>query len=180
MPFSERKITEAAGYLLKLSGGRQFHMKLLKLLYIADRRAIARWGFFLSEDSHVSMEFGPVLSNTYNLIKGTYKGDFWANHISPRVNNQVRLLRETATDTLSRAEERLLTEVFAEYGDVETFKLSEMTHKEFPEWRDPGKSSIPISPREILKAQDVPDDEIRDILKELRVSENVERALDPA
>ena len=68
MPFSERKVTEAAGYLLRLAGGQEFHMKLLKLLYIADRTALARWGFFLSEDSHVSMEYGPVLSNTFNLI----------------------------------------------------------------------------------------------------------------
>ena len=177
MPFSERKVTEAAGYLLRLSRGRQFHMKLLKLLYIADRRALANWGFFLSADSHVSMEYGPVLSNTYNLIKGQRKGEFWQSHISSRAQNEVHLLKDTSTDTLSRAEERLLDEVFAEFGDVETFELSEMTHSQFPEWRDPGKSRIPISPREILQAQNVPDEEIRDILQDLRVSENVERAL---
>ena len=177
MPFSERKVTEAAGYLLRLAGGQEFHMKLLKLLYIADRTALARWGFFLSEDSHVSMEYGPVLSNTFNLIKGERPGDFWRSHISLRVQNKVRLLKPTSTDTLSRAEERLLDEVYAKFGQIERFNLSEMTHKDFPEWRDPGKSSIPISPREILEAQNVPDEEIRAILKDLRVSENVERAL---
>lgn len=177
MAFSEKKITEAAGYLLRLSGGSQSHMKLLKLLYIADRRALARWGFFVSDDNHVSMEYGPVLSNTYNLIKGQMDGAFWRSHISPRVNNQVRLLKGTSTDSLSRAEERLLDEVFAEFGDIEPFELSKMTHEQFPEWQDPGKSSIPISPREILEAQNVPDNEIREILQELRISGNVERAL---
>lgn len=177
MPFSERKITEAAGYLLKLSGGQEFHMKLLKLLYIADRIALARWGFFLSEDFHVSMEHGPVLSNTFDLIKGERGGDFWRSHISPRVQNKVRLLKPTSTETLSRAEERLLDEVFAQFGRIDRFDLSEMTHTQFPEWRDPGKSSISISPREILEAQNVPDEEIREILQDLRVSENVERAL---
>ena len=52
-----------------------------------------------------------------------------------------------------------------------------MTHEQFPDWRDPGKSSIPISPREILEAQDIPDEEIRDMLQDMRVSEDVERAL---
>ncbi len=177
MLFSEKKITEAAGYLLALAGGEEFHMKLLKLLYIADRTALARWGFFLSYDSHVSMRFGPVLSKTYNLIKYERDGDYWRDHISPRVRDKVRLLKPTSTDSLSRAEECLLSEVFTEHQSLNQFELSKLTHREFPEWRDPGKSSMPITPREILQAQNVPDDEIRDILQDLRTTENVGRAL---
>ena len=176
MPFSERKVTEAAAFLLELAGGHDFHMRVLKMLYLADREAIARWGFFLSEDRHVSMDFGPVLSETYNLVKGQRRSAFWSNYISPRTNNRIRLLQTCPRDELSRAEENLLTEMYATYGHVDRFELSESTH-EFPEWRNPHGSSVPISTREILMAKNVPEAEIREILRDLRVTENVHRAM---
>ena len=40
-PFNERKATEAAAHLLALRGGQMHYLKLLKLLYIADREALA-------------------------------------------------------------------------------------------------------------------------------------------
>jgi hypothetical protein len=64
MAFDERKATEAAAYLLRLRGGRMSYLKLIKLLYLADREALSRWGFSVTNDRHVSMPHGPHASWT--------------------------------------------------------------------------------------------------------------------
>src|SRR5450756_2974830 len=38
--FREERTTQAAAYLLRLRGGRMSYMKLIKLIYFADRRAL--------------------------------------------------------------------------------------------------------------------------------------------
>jgi len=68
LPFNERKATEAAARLLKLRGGTMSYMKLIKLLYLADREALLRWGRPISTDRYVSMDRGPVLSHVLNLV----------------------------------------------------------------------------------------------------------------
>src|SRR5260370_12146701 len=68
LPFNERKATEAAAHLLKLRGGRMSYMKLIKLLYLADREALLRFGCPITTVRYVSIDRGPVLSRVLNLI----------------------------------------------------------------------------------------------------------------
>ena len=68
MRFNERKATQAAAFLLKIRGGRMSYLKLIKLLYLADRAALARWGRPITTDRHVSMNHGPVLSRVLDLV----------------------------------------------------------------------------------------------------------------
>jgi uncharacterized phage-associated protein len=44
------------------------YIKLIKLLYLADREALLRWGRPITTDRHVSMPKGPVVSQIYDLI----------------------------------------------------------------------------------------------------------------
>jgi hypothetical protein len=60
MRFDAEKVTEAAAFLLQLRGGRMHYIKLLKLLYIADRQAFSEWGIPISNDNYVSMDNGRV------------------------------------------------------------------------------------------------------------------------
>jgi uncharacterized phage-associated protein len=43
-------------------------LKLIKLMYLADRRALLEQGRSITFDRYVSMDHGAVLSQTYNLI----------------------------------------------------------------------------------------------------------------
>jgi len=43
------------------------YMKLIKLMYLADREALLRWGRPISTDRYVSMDKGPVLSRVLDL-----------------------------------------------------------------------------------------------------------------
>jgi uncharacterized phage-associated protein len=169
IPFDEQKATEATAYLLKLRGGQMSYMKLIKLLYLADREALNRWGFPLTTDWHSSMPHGPVVSNIYDLIRRRKSGEYWTRYISePFDDKQVQLERDDCpTDKLSRAEESLLVELFDKYKTWTRWQLRDLTH-ELPEWEDPAGSSIPIGIDEILRAQGATDEEIRDVQSDLR------------
>lgn len=66
--FNERKVTHMAAYFLKQGGGQMSHLKLMKLLYLADREAMRRSGFPMSGDRLVSMPHGPVLIARTSIV----------------------------------------------------------------------------------------------------------------
>jgi uncharacterized phage-associated protein len=177
MRFDAEKVTEAAALLLTLRGGRMHYIKLLKLLYIADREAFNEWGIPVSNDNYVSMDNGPVLSQTYNLVKEG--GRVWSEYISaPFDDYEVQLTGEQLkSKKLSRAEENLLRRVFTQYGHMNRWDLVDYVHT-FPEWRDPHGSSIPIEIEEILQALNEPPESIRAIVAELENERKVENRLE--
>lgn len=154
LSFNERKATQAAALLLRLRGGRMSYMKLVKLLYLADREALLRWGRPISTDRHVSMDRGPVLSRVLELAtEGGDPGEpsAWSASISAPGNYEVALKADAGDDELSEAEISLIGEVFAEHGAKSRWELVHFTHT-LPEWIDPRGGAIPISHRDILKA----------------------------
>lgn len=150
--FDERKTTEAAAYLLQRAGGEMYFIKLLKLLYIADRNSILQWKEPITHDQYVSMDKGPVLSRTYQIINETYdESTSWKQQISERFDHKVRLNhpdRHIDPDWLSESELDILDEVFNEFGHWDRFDLCNYTHG-FPEWQDPQGSMIPFTIRDI-------------------------------
>lgn len=167
--FNERKATQAAARLLELRGGRMSYLKLIKLLYLADREALLRWGRPITTDRCISMDRGPVLSRVLDLVAdGEDPGApcIWAKHISSPGNFEVQLTSEAGRDELSNAEVDLLDEVFHEHGKKTRWDLVKLTHT-LPEWKDPQGSAIPITDRDILKAGGKSDLEIAAIEDEL-------------
>jgi uncharacterized phage-associated protein len=174
MQFNQEKATAATAFLLKLRGGRMSYLKLIKLLYLADREALHRWGFNITTDRYVSMNHGPVVSNIYDLILSDDERTkpFWSQYITPLLGEYELALKgdEVPENQLSRAEERLLTEIFGAYGTWSRWKLRDFTH-ELREWRDPNGSSVPISIEEILQAQGSSDEEVAGITAEMKAAE---------
>lgn len=161
--FKERKAAQMAAFFLDRAGGSMPHMKLIKLMYLADRRHYGEHGCPISNDVVVAMRNGPVLSRTLDLINGYVpSSENWDELISARENHRVALRRDvTERDSgdLSKSEEEAMGAVFAKFGDIDQWKLVEHTHA-FPEWTDPGDSVLPISPRDILSAVGKGADEI--------------------
>lgn len=167
--FKEAKTTQAAARLLDLRGGHMSYMKLIKLLYIVDREALLRWGRPVTGDRYVSMDRGPVLSQTYNLIidePAPGEESIWAHHISKPQNFEVELTQPAGRDELSAAELGLIEEIFAKYGQMNRWDLIKLVH-EFPEWQDPQGSAVAISYRDVLRGTGKTDSEIAAILQEL-------------
>ena len=171
--YREDKATQAAARLLQLAGGRLNHMKLIKLLYLADRRALVQYGRPITFDWYVSMPHGPVLSFTLDRINDSPSPDgtsYWHRFISERRDNEVTLLDRVPRDQLSPAEEQLLDAVWREFGTMSQWELRDYSHT-LPEWRDPKGSSLPIQIRDILLGEGFSEAEAREVVDTLNAEE---------
>ena len=145
------------------------YLKLIKLLYLADREALLRWGRPISTDRYVSMDRGPVLSRLLDLATdGDDPGapSIWASSIRAPGNYEVELKAEAGDDELSEAEIHLLDAIFAEHGRKNRWELVKLTYA-LPEWIDPRGGAIAITYRDILKAGGKSELEIAAIEEEL-------------
>jgi uncharacterized phage-associated protein len=179
MGFDEKKATQAAAFLLRLRGGRMAYLKLIKLLYLADREALGRWGDSITTDCYVSMKNGPVVSNIYNLMHQEVKNPYWRQFISPPMGQyELELIgEECPKGALSIAEERILGEIFERYGRMSRWELVDFTHQ-LPEWKDPGRSSIPIELEDIFRAQNFSEEDIAAMCAERDAAEHANAVLD--
>lgn len=134
------------------------HLKLIKLMYLADRQAMAESGFSLTGDLVVAMPHGPVLSLTLNYINGDLESseDGWESWISDRENHEVAFRPRPAgrdeLDELSPADLDVLARVWQRFGSMSKYQIRDYTHDHCPEWDDPLGSSKPISFQRIFEA----------------------------
>ncbi len=175
--FYPEKAVEAAAILLKRHGKPMKYLGLLKMLYIADRVALAQMEQPITGDCYVSMDYGPVLSGVYDLIKGLPVENalpLWSKFISPREENCISLLGDPGDGELCEEEEMILQQVYDTFGHLDPFEVAEWTH-DLPEWQDPNGSAIPIVVEEILKNLGKSDAEIvriqADVMREAYLDE---------
>lgn len=160
--FNERKTTAAAAVLLQEAGGRMKYLRLIKLLYLADRESWRQFSKPITGDSYAAMKRGPVLSQTLNLIKRPPEKGPWAETIETDLaQHEVRLKREPDLGPLSDAEIEILKEAHRLHAQMDRWRLSDLTHA-FSEWKDPGESSKPIWPEDILAALEKSEEEIEE------------------
>jgi hypothetical protein len=155
------------------------YLKLVKLLYLADRRALLELGKPISYDLYVSMPHGPVLSRTLDLITSEpddTEASYWRKHISERRNYEVHLLGEAPNDQLSPAYETILDAVFREYGHLGKYEIRDLSHT-LPEWQDPHGSALPIEIKDVLLYQGVSEEDADAIIEELMAETIAQRIL---
>lgn len=177
--FNEIKTTQVAALFLSKSGGKMNYTKLIKLMYLADRKALSLWERPLTGDSYFAMGNGPVLSNTYDLIN--YKAmpggkSYWYKYILKK-DYDVSLKGKPKYDELSKRERELIDIIFNEYKKYSYSEMIGICHKVCPEWGHPGSTSIPIQIRDILKAVNKTEREIKIIEDELSNLEFVKTVL---
>ena len=145
LPFNDRKTAQAAAYLLQLAGGELNYMKLIKLMYVADREMLLAHGMTITGDKMVSMKNGPVLSRVLDFINEGARPNnpsAWFEYVGPPKSYSVALLKRDETDELSRFELGLLKKTFDKYGSMEKWAFVELLHDILPEWVDPGAWSV--------------------------------------
>ena len=169
--FNVAKSAQAAALLLRLNGGDMDKYLFIKMLYLADRTAISKWGDPITGDTPVSMPYGPVLSTIYDLTKGdcpVFRAE-WSKFISDadEETNQILLHNDPGTDELSRSEVGILTAIFEEYRDFSWKKMRDFSHR-LEEYEEVGRGSKRIPFVNILKALGKEESEIRECQDRLR------------
>jgi len=166
---NERKAAQAAAYLLKRHDGVYPYMSLIKLLYLADRRALIETGWPITGDRLVSMPYGPVLSVVLDLIHYGPRGcSPWFEYVSEPEGYDVRVKSSCPEfDALSQYDRQLLDATDTQYGQLSKWALVDLCHS-LPEWKDPEGSSITIDPADILRVADIPEEEILEMARAAR------------
>ena len=152
--FDFDKSLQAAAYLLHLEEGRMPYLRLLKLMYVAERELLAQTAAPLTGDIYKAMEHGPVLSHVFDLIKGKgLRSTEWEGFIK-RSGYAVKLVAEPGRGRLSGSVVDKLAEVSERYREKGHWELQDLMH-DFPEWAKNftggGSSLIPL--KDVLDAQ---------------------------
>jgi len=144
--FNFLKTLQASAVLLESERGRQMsYLRLLKLLYLAERALLATTAIPLTGDNPVAMKKGPVLSQAYATIKGeTSRSGEWETFIH-REGRHVELIKDPGRGKLSKREIRKLQELSEQFRFVDDWSLVEETHK-LPEWKKAFKGDDTITP----------------------------------
>lgn len=152
--YKERKAAQVAAFFASKSGGKINVLKLAKLLYLAERESMQRFDEPMFFDRLVSMEHGPVTSISLNHVNGLLESEHWDEFVSDRSGHFVGLVEgqtEDDFDQLSRADKRILNDLWEKFGEMDRYQIVDWTHKNCPEWEDPNGSSNPIRHDRIFK-----------------------------
>lgn len=153
--FNEAKSAQMAAYFLGKDAGSMPYIKLMKLLYLADREAMRVTGDSMSGDHFVSMPHGPVLSRTYELINHSASSDAWDALIASAPGWSVKLRKPVGRgelDELSDQDIEILKGIQHQFGGMSKWEIRDWTHQNCAEWQDPNGSSFPIPPEAIFRA----------------------------
>jgi uncharacterized phage-associated protein len=155
--YNPRKASQTVAFFALKTGANAINvLKAVKLVYLADRESIARYGFPILDERRVSMKHGPVNSYTYDHIKGEVPPQYdggWGDFVADRAGHDVGLAFNGMTiddlDELSDAEIDTLESVWDSFGGMDQWDLVEFTHdtNNVPEWTDPkgqGSRKIPL------------------------------------
>jgi hypothetical protein len=157
--YDEDKAIQEAGLLMELNGGEMDYAKCMKLMYNIEREALNRWMRPVTFDDLFSLPYGQILSNTLNKAKPENQKvkSLWRQYLEtiPATGNDhtIRLTKECGKEKLSRAEVELITEFYQRYKGKTAGQMMDEHHTPsmFPEYKDPGDSSIKTTYSDLLQ-----------------------------
>lgn len=135
-------VADTIYYILKKLG-KADKLKIIKLLYLADKYHLIKYGRTITGDDYYAMEKGPVGTTAKDLLT------FEENDVfSPTAMSYIRKIVEQAgskytysakeveieLDTLSDTDKEILDFIIEKFGRMSTDELIEYVHK-YPEWK---------------------------------------------
>lgn len=135
-----KKVTQALNWLAKKEGGKINKMKAIKLVWMADRLHLRKYGRPITKDDYIAMKFGPVGSITRNITDEAvpYLSDeqlgYSKKFIEKISDNFFESINDVDTDVFSESDIESLEQVYNDFGHYNQFELADLTH-EFPEWK---------------------------------------------
>jgi uncharacterized phage-associated protein len=124
-PYDPARASHASRWLLSKHGGTLDRMKLIKLIFLADRLHLARYGRPIVGGRYRAMQHGPVASEFYNQIKNNeLEGTAQVG-----TTYRIQVVTEPDEDELSETDIEILREIDGKYGSLDSIRLRDMTHR---------------------------------------------------
>jgi uncharacterized phage-associated protein len=142
--FDYKKTTQALNYLAIKQGGKINKMKALKLIYLADRYHLRKYGRLITNDTYFAMDYGPVPSSAKDLAQANdflsgNEQKYSCKYVKPEGSRDVKSVDCPDTTMFSETDLEALNFVWEKFGHLSQFDLVEITHQ-FPEWKKHKKS----------------------------------------
>ncbi len=174
--FDVDRCIEATGVLFSITETKMMsRMRLLKLLYLANRRSLKETGDPIVDDDAFAMKDGPVLSHTYDLIKGVEQDEkaqsMWNERFKVVDRILIQMLSNPGSDHLSDYDVETLVDIASEWNEYGDYDISELTHT-FDEYKRHWNGAVPserISEIDLLQGIGFTREESLALLKEAGV-----------
>jgi uncharacterized phage-associated protein len=161
------KQIQAVAILVQLEGGRIDRLRLLTLLYLADREMLAERGTPIVGGRVAALESGPAHSAVLEMIRGEHPdAGAWSDFFRTE-GHQVALIEDPNRLELSPSEIEKLTAISDAHRTIDTWCLVQIA-RDLPEWKQTFSPSRtrPIPAEQILEALVIPSDDIAEICRE--------------
>lgn len=128
------KIKAVVLYILQHFSDGIDYIKLFKIMYFAQREYLATYGLTIAEDTFKARQLGPVPSLTYKVVKMAENGEEtndlkdFISSIKVDKNQKVHALEASDLDYIAEAEKEELDKTIKKYGNVDSKKLSILSH----------------------------------------------------
>jgi hypothetical protein len=151
--YDPEKAEQVAAFFAIKAKGTISKLRLIKLIYLADRAFAGRYDEPMLYDQLVSMPLGPVNSITLNLLNGDLGCPDIGIFVQRRERDKIELVKgDLSVDDLRRlsdAEIETLEQVWQEHQRKSMTALLKFVHA-LPEWENPHGSSIEIPYRKFF------------------------------
>ena len=165
--FDIDKAAQVAHFFVSCEGGEMDILKLVKLIYLADRASLQSRRAPIVGGAFYSLRHGPVTEEVLDLINdGTPGADStWERLISDRANHRVAVNEALPEyDALAASEMKVLEETWKRFGHQGKWDLVNWTHQHCEEWSDPRGGRIEISARRLAESFGWQTHEIEDFI----------------
>ena len=126
---SYKKATQALNFFARKKDGQINKMKAIKLIYLADRLHLRKYGRPIVGDTYWAMKLGPVGSQTKNVAElSSIPEDvlsYAKKYIRPidEKKHHIESLKETDADILSKTDIECLEAVYSKFADKGQFEM---------------------------------------------------------
>ena len=108
-------------------------IKLIKLMFMADKYHLLNYGRTITDDNYYAMPHGPVGGKTFNTLNES-AFDHNKFFILTDDNKVIKKDCKCEFELLSDTDKEAIEKIIEKFGKYETWDLVELTHK-YPEWQ---------------------------------------------
>lgn len=134
--FKQDVTIQAILYILQKMGGVCDIHKCHKILYFSDNEHLSRFGRSITGDSYIKMEWGPVPTCVYDLLKAVRGDSYFAAQVENIRKNMFHFVNQKDIqstsapdmDYLSQSEVDILDKYIYQFKDLTFQQVSELSH----------------------------------------------------
>ncbi len=160
--YKSKKAAQISAFFAGKSNTGIDKLKLIKLLYLAERTFLSKYGHPMFYDEFYSLRQGPICSISLDGINGLIRKTEWSYYIQ-KAGNTIKATSVFARedfDHISDAEHEVAKNIWEKFGGMTTSQVRNYTHRHCPEYTEVSAGRIPISYKEVFDALDMPNAEM--------------------